>query len=193
MLSFAQVVHEVEVFGGGLGNPFPQYLPQSLSINIGDTVRWTATQGKHNVYGESDDFPNNPVHFSSGVPEFAPWTYDFVFDVAGFYGYHCTQPDHSQTQFGDITVLDPTGVEEHNKVSFSIFPNPANDKVNISFEGGNMERVELFDINGKLVKELVANNPNSMTVDVQGLSTGRYMFNVHTDSGNSFSEALLIK
>lgn len=194
MLSFAQVVHEVEAFGGGLGNPNPQYDPQFITINVGDTVRWTNTQGKHNVYGENDDFPNNPVPFSSGNPEFAPWTYEFAFEVAGFYGYHCTQQDHSQTQFGTITVMDPNSVPEldNSQVRYDVYPNPASDVAHYSFEGADVLRLELLDNNGKLLKTISDQN-SSGDLQVHDLKQGQYLLRVYTKDGRSFPAPLFVQ
>src|SRR5512139_3631701 len=83
-------LHEVSV-----GNFF--FNPANLTVNQGDTVRWTNTNGFHNVRhtGTPQVFGNSPAS--------APWTYEFVFDVAaGDYPYQCDV--HPASMQGTITV-----------------------------------------------------------------------------------------
>jgi plastocyanin len=71
LLAAAQVTFTIEATGGtGLGTPL--YNPQFITILVGDIVQWNGVSGTHNVYGELDDFPNNPEGFSSGQPQPSP-------------------------------------------------------------------------------------------------------------------------
>ena len=191
----AQTTHEVEAFGGGLGNPDPQYVPQFITINVGDFVHWENTQGKHNVWGELDVFPNNPEGFSSGAPEFAPWDYTFEFTIPGFYEYHCEFMDHSDTQFGSITVVDPNSVGdiEVDPVSYQIFPNPTSEIVNIRFEGRQIDHIEVVDMNGKLIRTINDLSGIEHTFDVSDLSTGRYIMTVFTEDDRKYNGPLIIE
>lgn len=195
MLAFSQTTHEVEAFGGGLGNPDPSYAPQFITINVGDFVHWENTQGKHNVWGMWDAYPNNPVEFSNGQPEFSPWDFTFEFTVAGFYEYHCDFMDHSDTQFGSITVLDPNSVREIeiDPVSYQIFPNPTSEVVNIRFEGRDIDRIEVVDMNGKLIKTINDLSGIEHTFDVSHLSTGRYIMTVFTEDNRKYIGPLIIE
>jgi plastocyanin len=80
--------------------PANTFIPQVVTIRVGDSVRWTNTDGIHNVF--SDD----GFSFTSGSPAAAPWTYTYVFTTAGTFGYHC-QPHGSPGtgQSGTIVVL----------------------------------------------------------------------------------------
>ena len=195
MLAFSQTTHEVAVFGGGQGNPDPTYDPQFITINVGDIVHWDNTQGKHNVWGEFDVYPNNPVEFSSGQPTFAPWDFSFTFTVPGFYEYECNNLDHNLTQFGSITVIDPNSIEDNEvaPVSFQIYPNPTSEIVNIRFEGQDIEYIEIIDATGKLIRIISDLQGIEHTFDVSDLSTGRYLMNVLTTDGYNYSGPLLIK
>ncbi len=77
------------------------FTPSTLTINAGDTVIWTNTQGSHNVNGTTGDYPNNPVSFGNNVG--TGWTYEFVFNTSGSYEYHC-DPHLSFGMTGTITV-----------------------------------------------------------------------------------------
>ena len=68
-----------------IGNTFS---PASLVINIGDTVTWNNTQGFHNINATLATFPSNPEGFGNGVAS-APWSFQWIFTLAGTYDYHC--------------------------------------------------------------------------------------------------------
>ncbi len=73
------------------------------------------------------------------------------------------------------TVLGINGID----ISFNdnlIFPNPSNDKIYFRNE---MEKVEVFDVNGKNIK----NNFNASSMDVSDLQNGIYFIRVKTDRG----------
>lgn len=76
----AQTSHKVSV----VNNKFD---PKEITINAGDTVIWTNSQGSHNVDGLQSVFPNNPESFGNAVG--SGWTYQFVFTKEGTYNYHC--------------------------------------------------------------------------------------------------------
>jgi plastocyanin len=59
-----------------------EFSPDSVDIQVGDTVVWTKINGTHSV--TSDD----GVSFSRPI-ESAPWTFSHTFDAAGSFPYHC--------------------------------------------------------------------------------------------------------
>ena len=77
------------------------FTPATLTISIGDTVVFDNVSGFHNVNGTQATFPTNPASFGNAVAS-APWTYTFVFNVAGNYDYHCDV--HAPGMAGTITV-----------------------------------------------------------------------------------------
>jgi hypothetical protein len=80
--------------------------------------------------------------------------------------------------FGDMMV-STTDLAGHN---FSVFPNPSTEQWTISTEDANITTVEIFDIQGKLVRTLRPAN-NWITVDASNLAKGIYIANISTDSG----------
>ena len=62
--------------------------PDSISINIGDTVSWTNNSGGyHNVNGTLTDFSSNPEGFGNPVDQ--NWTFEHIFNTTGSYDYRC--------------------------------------------------------------------------------------------------------
>ena len=78
--------------------------PNSLTINIGDTVTFVNNTGvSHNVNGTISTFPSNPESFGNSVS--ASWTFEHVFTIAGTYNYQCDP--HASSMSGQIIVNSP--------------------------------------------------------------------------------------
>lgn len=76
--------------------------PRSFEIAVGDTVRWVWDSGGHNVSPGSQpsgaDWPGKDEStYSAGT------TYEYTFDVAGDYNYHC-DPHQTSGMTGSFTV-----------------------------------------------------------------------------------------
>ncbi len=74
------------------------------------------------------------------------------------------------------------GLEEYSyNNNFSMFPNPANTKVNFS----KADDYRLYDFSGRLVKQV----ENASSINVEGLAAGMYMIN----NSKGLSKKLLVK
>ncbi len=58
-----------------------RYTPNSVTINVGDTVRWTNTGGFHNVKADNGSFGN--------AASSSAWTFSHTFTAAGDVPYFC--------------------------------------------------------------------------------------------------------
>ncbi|MCB0763464.1 MAG: T9SS type A sorting domain-containing protein [Flavobacteriales bacterium] len=185
LLAGAQVTHIVHVGGNTSGGDAPYYLPDMLTIDIGDTVRWVKDNGTHNVYGELDDFPNNPEGFSSGTPSGTIWPYSYVFTIPGTYGYHCTQQGHAATQHGMVVVLNTIGINASVSTSprIRIHPNPATNMLMVQAAGSEVRSWEVFDMDGRMVVTSSGQNARPASVPVAHLSAGTYFLRVHFAGG----------
>lgn len=85
------------------------FTPTDITIEIGETVRWTNMDGNNNINGEISIFPDNPVSFGNGDPSTDSWSYDFTFDVPGYYAF---QSDPTGIT-GSVTVLDKPVVDPY--------------------------------------------------------------------------------
>jgi plastocyanin len=68
-------IHDVAI------TPSFEFSPKTVTIAVGDTVRWTSGGG-HDVQADDDSFEST----HSG----APFVFSHTFDSAGTVGYHCT-------------------------------------------------------------------------------------------------------
>ena len=80
------------------------------------------------------------------------------------------------------------GIVNYLENSITLFPNPANDVVNVQCTMNNvqLEGIEVIDVYGKVVRTVVgANNysPMPIRINVSGLANGMYFVRVTTDEG----------
>jgi hypothetical protein len=87
------------------------------------------------------------------------------------------------------------GVEDEQMVSFSIYPNPTSDVLNIQIEQGeNIKNIQVVNNVGQVVRTL---NPASLTngsiftLDVTGLAAGMYTVNMST-TGKTYSKKFTV-
>ncbi len=81
----------------------------------------------------------------------------------------------------DITV---TGIKDNDNIN--IYPNPANNIVNIS--GVNVEKVLIYNNIGQLVSEQTGSQ-----INVSGYVPGVYVFNIITTNGETYKSKVVVK
>lgn len=88
----------------------------------------------------------------------------------------------------DVTTV---GIEDlfSESIGVEVFPNPATNNVQVNFAlaGGRTVAIELFDINGRQVRNIAMNTGNNGVhtgmVDVSDLSSGVYMLRITDSTG----------
>lgn len=73
------------------------------------------------------------------------------------------------------------GVSEFSADQIQVYPNPANEVVNIS--GISNATIDLFDISGKLMRSVQVMNGSSQ-LDLKGLNSGIYLMRISNDQGS---------
>ena len=79
------------------------FTPNEITINVGDTVIWTNTEGTHNVNGTQFTYPSNPESFGNSVD--AGWVFSHVFTIPGVYDYQC-DPHTRSNMYGKVIVQE---------------------------------------------------------------------------------------
>ena len=82
------------------------------------------------------------------------------------------------------------GLEDHKKVSFSLFPNPATDYVIIE-ANVKMTNIVIADVAGKIIFAKDTNT-QSEKLDISGLANGNYMITIKNEENNYISSQKLI-
>ncbi|WP_121667519.1 T9SS type A sorting domain-containing protein [Mesonia aquimarina] len=66
-------------------------------------------------------------------------------------------------------------------IDFSVYPNPASEIITIQLSNAEVEKMQLFDMNGKLVKEFPTQNASGkQEVSISEFSTGVYFLKIST-------------
>jgi hypothetical protein len=82
----------------------------------------------------------------------------------------------------DVWGVQPAGVNDYNAVTFTMFPNPVNDMLNIQ----NLEkadRIEIYNMAGSKVLTMENINSSSVTINTADLNKGMYMITVYEETG----------
>jgi plastocyanin len=176
-----------------------QFTPAILSIVPGDTVRWNATVGTHNVHQLSQ-----PPLFFSGTAAPAPWTYQFIFAGVdpGAYAYWCDP--HSPGMAGVVTVQALSSSPEPPSIATEIrleqnYPNPFNSETALRFSLPFATDVKLSVLNvlGQPVSQIFNGPLNSGThqflFDASRLSSGMYYYRLETPRATLARKMYLVK
>jgi hypothetical protein len=86
-----------------------------------------------------------------------------------------------------VTAFTTTGLRDYDW-SFIVYPNPANNVVNVSLVNNNQfsGEIQVCDVYGKVVRTVVwANNdsPQPTRIDISGLAAGVYFVRINTEAG----------
>lgn len=74
----------------------------------------------------------------------------------------------------------------------SIYPNPANDLINIVTNGVEVEKVELLNIAGQVISTSTSTSAGTMVkMDVSGVASGVYLVKVHAAEGISTKQVVI--
>ena len=97
----------------------------------------------------------------------------------GAYTVTLTAINGNCTSTTSFTVNISVALDELQGITLNLFPNPANQEVNIALNGAALESVVIIDQFGRTVK--VSNVSN---INVSDLATGVYQVILYTDKGN---------
>ncbi|EDP95952.1 T9SS type A sorting domain-containing protein [Kordia algicida OT-1] len=87
------------------------------------------------------------------------------------------------TNTASTEIVAPLSVEEFNNNQLTVYPNPTKNIVTINATQ-QLERVTIFDINGKLLKTVVAKNGQlQMEIPLKQFSKGIYFLKIQTNLG----------
>lgn len=86
----------------------------------------------------------------------------------------------------------PISVEENHIDTFTLYPNPAQDFINIHLSIDHLSKVELFDITGKLVASETINQLPEVSLNISSLKSGIYIVAVSDSKENKSFKKLVI-
>ena len=99
------------------------------------------------------------------------------YDVTGVVYYSFNEYKLEPRDSLDVVVSAVTSIEE-NDLKFSLYPNPVNSIFTLS--GVNIEKAEIYSVNGKLIRAISLNSINN--IDVSDLEIGAYIIKVTSNN-----------
>lgn len=153
-----------------------QFSPNTLNVNVDDTVRFTWISGTHTTTSAS--VPNGAATWNSSISS-SVTQFDYKVTVAGNYGYFCS-PHQGMGMVGGFVASTVTSMNESELNLTSLFPNPFVNELFI--EQGNEEppytQVIISDILGKQIRTIEIENisiaSGKRRIDVAELPKGIY-------------------
>jgi plastocyanin len=161
--------------------------PSDLTINAGDTIIWTWTEGSHTT--TSTQIPVGAVAWDQGINSNSPvFVYSPV--IAGSYNYVCS-PHASMGMTGHFTVISTSGLSENVLKGATL--NGAllnNDMLLVQFilPSPSLVTVRLYNLIGNTVSTFLTNvrQPAGVFEEkflLPSLRSGLYMLQLQTADG----------
>ena len=120
-------------------------------------------------------------------------------DSMGMYMYHCHMlPHEDDGMMGQFVVTCPSsvGIEEikTNTGDFSIFPNPASDKIQIKQNSSILiQEIILHDYYGRTIFSKDQINSSETSIDLSRYTSGIYVMEIKTKANTVFRKINLVK
>lgn len=168
----------------------------------GATLGWYVTaldgdypEDHYSVLIYTDEDEEGTVVFSETL-SYAGWAWREVelLDYAGsdirfaFRHHNCT--DQMAVAIDDVQITAGVGVESH-EVTFGVYPNPANNMININ-ASENMQKIQILNMAGQCVYSSQVGGNNTQ-VNVSNMADGMYFVKIYTDNGNVSTQKIVVR
>jgi plastocyanin len=154
-----------------------EFKPSSLTVNLGDTIRWFLDDGSHTT--TSTTIPSAAASWNAPVNSSNP-VFIYVPTVAGTYSYKCV-PHASMGMVGSFTVVGTaTSVPANTSMqAIIIYPNPATSTLHINLMAlSGPVRAIVLDATGQEVTRATLAGGTESTLPIAQLSQGIYFLQV---------------
>ena len=176
------------------------FSPQSVSVVVGDTVKWVWVDGSHTT--TSGIIPGGALTWSHPL-DAANTSFSLAITHSGTYNYFCI-PHQSFGMTGTINAspngIKPVGTAVPAEYGLSQnFPNPFNPTTNIRFDLPENTHVKLviYDVQGRVASELIDRQLNAGSYnydwDASAFPSGVYFYLLSTDNFSAVKKMVLVK
>lgn len=159
-------------------------------VSLVDSTQWTGTGAGFNIT-VTNGMQTFTVRIRDAVDLYTMIAPSGVVNISGIGGqFDNSAPYNDGYQLlprysADIAVAGKeciTAITESAQVSVSLYPNPVIDNLTVS-SSDPISHVRIFDISGRIVKQIRANGVNIASINFSDLNTGLYLVEVVTASG----------
>jgi plastocyanin len=176
------------------------FTPDSLIVNVGDTIRWQWVSGFHTT--TSLDIPDAALPWDAPIDN-TNQVFSYVAVTPGVYNYKCTP--HFPMMVGSFSVVSLVGITKlESEIAdgfrlFQNYPNPFNPVTKMKFEIPEESFVQLiiYDALGRQVQTVVDEylKPAAYEVnwDASSYPSGIYFYNLKTRNYSETKRMVLVK
>ncbi|WP_177764182.1 PKD domain-containing protein [Flavobacterium sp. I3-2] len=141
----------------------------------------------NNTSGTNFQFTNSSTNASNFQWNFGDGTTSnqqnptHIFTVAGTYNVTLTVTScgKTYTKAKEITISTLSN-DTFAKNQIKLYPNPSTDFLNVSI--GNLNKILIFDIQGKQIETKFITNAEETQIDIQNLAKGNYILQISKDN-----------
>lgn len=175
-----------------------KFIPDSIVINVGDTVQFTmysthnAQQVTKETWDKNDSTSNGGFHVPYGGGK-------LILNEPGKYYYVCAPHAHMGMKGIIVVSGNQTLVKSSElKGDVLLYPNPSSNFVNVSFNAASdgTSNIRLYNIAGAIVKEFsfgTTQGYNNLKLDYDNnMKPGKYLM-VLDAKNNHYTKMLVIK
>ncbi len=163
--------------GSGISASFTS---ESDGLTVTFTNTSVNTDSYHWWFGDdSESTDENPVH-----------TYDQAGTYTVTFKAISSNCNLNEEITAEVTVTEAAGIGDIESININIYPNPANNFVNIKAEN-TISNIRIYNYLGQQVIQ-VNKNTNIAKIDVSSLNSGVYILKIDTKEG-SFMKKLIIQ
>lgn len=170
--------------------PVADFVASETSILVGQTIDFT-----NNSVGENMTFE---WYFEGGTPETStdenPTGIQYT--EAGLFDVQLTATNsygESILLVEDYIEAYPVGMSDMNEAKVNIWPNPANDKLNITFNDSDSHLCKIVDLRGSEILSVVLTDQNNI-IELNNIKSGLYLLAINNQTtGDVIVKKLLIK
>ena len=136
------------------------------------------------------DFSENTLPYLGGVYMFFQneGNINYVInEVDNYKQLVLTNLDNNQLYFNNITLSHEVFLFEN---TLSLYPNPVQNILNIQNTASNLSKVQIYDLNGRLLQNHALQS-NEVSLDVSQLNSGVYLVVLENETGNQVARRIV--
>lgn len=96
-----------------------------------------------------------------------------------------------ESAYGCVYSYRPGGINEHSKNNLLVYPNPVTEKLTIKNDEFKITHLQMVDIWGRTIVELIPQGESQITVDMSAFISGIYL--IHANVNGSIITEKIVK
>jgi len=167
----------------------------TVTVNQDIVTKWTLKDTLGIIYSNGVEYYHEFVlyekyGFASSLHFTNPWEMQNCNQTTDIgYSYLAGYNDNITNQW--IASCPTTGIDEKKNTIITIFPNPFSNKLTISSWASGY--LHIYDIKGKVIKQLSINKGNQYSLDFNNLENGIYFYELKNKTSQILKRGKLVK